>query len=420
MSKRIFNRDNNKLLLIANTICALIITETSMQLSIGSSLITMQKSTAPLIAISFTGLWISCLMITKFSSPLNSSRWHFPILFATFNLVICLAIVAYARWYYSRSFLMYFFCFSIVFMFFLQLLMQRINRWQIAIIDDGNTYNLTCITQGIKWYLVSEPRDLQNKKIDAIVGDLHHEQLKDEWVRTIADAALKNIPIYHTAALYESLLGKVLIASSAKLQLEKLKPSRTAITIKRILDLLAVILCAPLVILIVLITTVLIRLESPGKAIFTQKRIGKNGKYFTLYKLRSMHHNAETKGSQFAQKQDARVTKIGKIIRKMRIDELPQFFNVLIGDMSLIGPRPEQIKFAKQFEKDIPFYAYRHIVKPGITGWAQITQGYAANSEETKEKLAYDLYYIKRYSLMLDLQITLKTITTILSGFGAR
>jgi len=133
-----------------------------------------------------------------------------------------------------------------------------------------------------------------------------------------------------------------------------------------------------------------------------------------------MCQDSEKSGAQFAQANDMRVTRVGKFIRKTRIDELPQFFNILKGDMSLIGPRPEQRTFVEQFEKEIPFYAYRHVVRPGITGWAQVTQGYAADADETRIKLEHDFYYIKNFSLWLDILIVLKTIRTMLTGFGAR
>ena len=133
-----------------------------------------------------------------------------------------------------------------------------------------------------------------------------------------------------------------------------------------------------------------------------------------------MCKDSEKNGAQFAQSRDMRVTRIGKFIRKTRIDELPQFFNILKGDMALIGPRPEQKAFVEQFEKNIPFYNYRHIVKPGITGWAQVTHGYAATEDETQVKVEHDFFYIKHFSFSLDVLIFFKTIHTMLTGFGAR
>ena len=130
--------------------------------------------------------------------------------------------------------------------------------------------------------------------------------------------------------------------------------------------------------------------------------------------------NSEKDGAKLAQVGDTRITRVGRFIRKTRLDELPQFWNILKGDMSLIGPRPEQKVFVEQFNKRIPFYNYRHIVKPGLSGWAQVTQGYAGNEDETQIKLEHDFYYIKHFSFSLDILIIFKTIKTILTGFGAR
>ncbi|MNZ52763.1 UDP-N-acetylgalactosamine-undecaprenyl-phosphate N-acetylgalactosaminephosphotransferase [compost metagenome] len=169
-----------------------------------------------------------------------------------------------------------------------------------------------------------------------------------------------------------------------------------------------------------LVTAILIKLESPGPVMFLQNRVGKGNQDFRIYKFRSMCQNSEQHGAQFAQDGDMRVTRVGKVIRKLRIDELPQFFNVLKGDMSLIGPRPEQRTFVDQFEREIPFYMYRHIVRPGISGWAQVVHGYAADADDTRIKIEHDFYYIKHFSLWLDVLIVFKTIRTILTGFGAR
>ena len=189
---------------------------------------------------------------------------------------------------------------------------------------------------------------------------------------------------------------------------------------KRTLDLLAIAVVLPFVAVIMAVTAVVIKLESSGSVFFWQKRVGMNGKTFNMMKFRSMTSDSEAKGSQFAQNNDMRVTRVGKFIRKFRIDELPQLWNVVKGDMSIIGPRPEQESFVNEFNKSIPNYSMRHLVRPGITGLAQTEQGYVADADGTVTKLKYDLYYIKNISFMTDLQITLKTIYTILTGFGAR
>ncbi|MFD2215010.1 MULTISPECIES: sugar transferase [Metabacillus] len=168
---------------------------------------------------------------------------------------------------------------------------------------------------------------------------------------------------------------------------------------------------------IVLITMILIKLESPGNALFFQERVGYKGKNFNVIKLRSMRSDAEKNGAQWASKNDPRVTKVGAFIRKTRIDELPQLVNVIRGDMSLIGPRPERPEFTEEFERDIPGFKMRLLVKPGLTGWAQVNGGYDITP---KEKLEYDLIYIKNMGFLLDLNTAIKTIRVIFTGEGAR
>jgi len=189
---------------------------------------------------------------------------------------------------------------------------------------------------------------------------------------------------------------------------------------KRAIDLVAIALALPLAIFIAAVTAIAIKLESSGNVFFWQKRVGMDGEVFNMLKFRSMTSDSEKLGSQFAQSNDMRVTRVGKFIRKFRVDEIPQLWNVLKGEMSIIGPRPEQESFVNEFNKNIPNYSLRHMVKPGITGLAQTEQGYVADAEATITKLEYDLYYIKNMSLLTDAQITLKTIYTIMTGFGAR
>lgn len=186
---------------------------------------------------------------------------------------------------------------------------------------------------------------------------------------------------------------------------------------KRSLDLFLVILSLPIVTVIIFIFSIIIKLESPGSAFYVQERVGLNGKYFNVIKLRSMRNNAEKNGPKWATENDPRITKVGGFIRKTRIDELPQLFNVLKGDMSLIGPRPERPVFTVEFTKNMPEFTARLAVKPGLTGWAQVNGGYDITP---KEKLKLDLYYIEHKSLRLDLIIIMKTLKVVLTGDGAR
>jgi exopolysaccharide biosynthesis polyprenyl glycosylphosphotransferase len=188
--------------------------------------------------------------------------------------------------------------------------------------------------------------------------------------------------------------------------------------LKRVFDIFGSGLLFLLTLPILVLTMIAIKLESRGSVFFTQVRVGENGRTFTVFKLRSMRTDAESTGAAWASTRDPRVTRVGRFIRATRIDELPQLLNVLRGEMSFIGPRPERPEFMKQLEREIPFYNLRHILKPGITGWAQVMYPYGASVEDARQKLQYELFYIKNYSLLLDAAIVLKTVRVVLFGQG--
>jgi lipopolysaccharide/colanic/teichoic acid biosynthesis glycosyltransferase len=165
---------------------------------------------------------------------------------------------------------------------------------------------------------------------------------------------------------------------------------------------------------------VVVKLASPGPALFVQDRVGQRGRQFRLVKLRTMRPDAEQHGPRFAAADDERIFPAGAVMRRFRIDEIPQLWNVLKGDLSLVGPRPEQVPFARRFASTIPFYDHRHLIRPGVTGWAQVNYGYADGEADTIEKLTYDLYYVKHMSPWLDLQILTNSLGIVLTGKGAR
>jgi lipopolysaccharide/colanic/teichoic acid biosynthesis glycosyltransferase len=169
-----------------------------------------------------------------------------------------------------------------------------------------------------------------------------------------------------------------------------------------------------------LLVALYVKIADGGEVLFLQERVGLNGRPFTMYKFRTMDADAERDGARFAEEDDPRLIRGGRFLRKSRLDEIPQMWNVLKGDMSLVGPRAEQVPFAAEFSREIPFYDHRHLVRPGITGWAQVNYGYADDEVETIEKLTYDLYYIKHMSPVLDVRIFWKSIWTVLTGAGAR
>lgn len=191
-------------------------------------------------------------------------------------------------------------------------------------------------------------------------------------------------------------------------------------TIKRLFDIAASLLLMLISLPVIALFAMIVKLDSPGPAFFRQKRVGLYGQPFELIKLRSMRTDAEKDGAKWAEKSDPRITRVGSIIRKLRIDELPQVWTVLKGDMSFVGPRPEVPQFVDDLEEKLPYYAERHMVKPGITGWAQINYPYGASIEDARHKLEYDLYYAKNYTPFLDLLILLQTLRVVLWPEGAR
>jgi sugar transferase (PEP-CTERM system associated) len=231
------------------------------------------------------------------------------------------------------------------------------------------------------------------------------------------------VNIEEGASFYERITGRVslnmlrpswLIFTGRGRQAKVAELSR--ITVHWVVALVGAILSLPIVIL----TAILIKLESRGPIFYMQERVGKNGRTFTLTKFRSMNVDAEQDGPVWASKGDSRTTRVGRIIRKIRVDEIPQFWNILKGEMSFVGPRPERPHFVAQLAQEIPFYEQRHLIAPGLTGWAQIKYPYGASIEDARQKLQYDLFYIKNQSLLLDAIILFETIKIILFGRGAQ
>jgi len=297
------------------------------------------------------------------------------------------------------------------------LLFGRKARSRLAVIPGGMARALT-ETATVEYSGHSGP-DLTVSDVDGVVADLHRMPVNG-YPTLLAKNSLRGLPVYHAAFIYEMLTGRVLLGVACKLSALGRQSTPLYRLVKRGLDLTLVLLSIPLTLPLMLITALAIRVESPGPVLFTQERVGKEGERFQMIKFRSMRLDAEKHGAQFAGEEDPRITRVGKIIRKFRIDELPQFWNVLRGEMSLIGPRPEQVNFVRRFNEEIQHYTYRHSVRPGITGWAQVRNGYAADTEETRRKLSCDLYYVKHCSFILDLLIVCLTVKTILTGFGSR
>jgi sugar transferase (PEP-CTERM system associated) len=244
---------------------------------------------------------------------------------------------------------------------------------------------------------------------------------------------LKDLLRIKTTGVHVNEISTFLERETGRVDLDSVNPSwlifsdgfssgrRLSSIAKRIFDLAAssllLVIAAPLI----AITAVLVKLESKGPAFFRQRRVGRYGQHFWIPKLRSMRQDAELPGTAvWAEKDDPRITRVGRVIRKLRIDELPQVWSVLKGEMSFVGPRPERPQFVAALEQDLAYYAERHMVKPGITGWAQINYPYGASLEDARHKLEYDLYYAKNYTPFLDMLILLQTVRVLLWPDGAR
>lgn len=328
-----------------------------------------------------------------------------------------IALINFLRIDYSRSALVYSFFIVLVISYIEFRITQSKIKGHYAIVPFGFYKELTSCDES-KFEVLSTP-GFGTKRYNGLIVD-NNADIPPHWQQFIAETLALDIPVLNSVTAYESITGKSPLDHYGEISYGELKPAPLYLASKRILESSLILLSTPVTMPLILLVALAVKLESKGPAFFVQKRVGKGGKEFSMYKIRSMCLDSEVNGAQFAGEDDPRITRIGRFIRKMRIDEMPQFLNILKGDMALIGPRPEQASFVKEFEQSIPLYSYRHVVRPGITGWAQVTHGYAADEDETREKLSHDFYYVKNLNLWLDLDIVFKTIKTMLTGFGAR
>lgn len=242
-------------------------------------------------------------------------------------------------------------------------------------------------------------------------------------VRQLLDCRVAGTPVVKGIDFYEELTGKIMVEKTNPGWLvfsQGFRKSRLQRLIKRMVDVIFSLAGLLLSLPVTILAAVIVKLESSGPVFYRQERVGEKGRKFKVIKFRSMHQDAEANGPVWARQNDDRATRFGKFMRKVRIDEIPQMWNVFKGDMSFVGPRPERQVFVEGLEKKIPYYALRHSVKPGITGWAQICYPYGASEEDALRKLEYDLYYIKNMSVWMDLMIILQTVKTVLFQKGAR
>ncbi|MER9133397.1 sugar transferase [Mesorhizobium sp. M0768] len=347
-----------------------------------------------------------------------AAAYILPTFALTYGLVF--ATIFFFRFDYSRFQAGASFVQSTLWYFGLSLITRRLGAYRLAIIPGGDVGRLENIP-GVSWHRIRSP-DTVVEYASGVVADLRAD-LSDEWERYIADRALSGTPVYHVKQISESLTGRVEIEHLSENTLGSLNPNHAYLKIKQAIDwasaLFVLVVFSPLLFFV----AIAVKVDSPGPALFRQKRMGYRGHPYEVYKFRTMNLSAsidDEKEAAITKAGDERITRLGQFLRKSRIDELPQAFNILRGEMSWIGPRPEALVLSNWYEAELPFYRYRHIVRPGITGWAQVNQGHVAAVDDVLEKLHYDFYYIKNFSPWLDVLIVFRTIRTMLTGFGAR
>ena len=342
----------------------------------------------------------------------------FPSYAVSYGLVLAFFFFArldYSRLHFSASFLLCVFWYYVVYF-----KLQR-QKLRIGVIPSGNTRSLTSIGE-ISWVDLTRP-GAEAARVDVIVADLHAE-LGERWERFLADRALDGTLVMHVKQMEESLTGRVAIEHLSENTLGSLIPGLVYGKVKRAVDFIAALVALPFLAPVFLLVGIAIRLDTTGPAFFRQERMGYRGFPFHMVKFRTMRvdaaGNPDPREAARTDADDPRVTRVGRFLRRTRLDELPQVFNVLKGEMSWIGPRPEALPLSAWYEAELPFYRYRHIVPPGITGWAQVKQGHVSDVDDVLGKLHYDFYYIKNFSFWLDLLILAGTIRIIITGHGAR
>jgi sugar transferase (PEP-CTERM system associated) len=286
---------------------------------------------------------------------------------------------------------------------------------------DPTRVGAAVINPGVIGTIDDIPSLVRLRGVDRVVVSLADARGKLPMDKLL-EMKLDGVTFDHLASVYEELTGKIAVENLRPSWLifsSGFKKSRLVQNSKRLIDVTAGALGLLLLSPVMGVTALLVKWTSKGPAVYRQERVGQHGRLFTVYKFRSMRQDAEAgTGAVWAQKNDNRVTPIGRFIRKSRLDELPQLWNVLIGDMSLVGPRPERPEFVRQLTEQIPFYGQRHVVRPGLTGWAQVRYSYGSTVEDALEKLQYDLFYIKNLTIPLDLFVMFCTLKTVLLRRG--
>jgi lipopolysaccharide/colanic/teichoic acid biosynthesis glycosyltransferase len=366
------------------------------------------------VAVVLSQVWIAKLSRYPGQDPISSVLPGVALGFA----VVLLIIVA-GQLPYARSLLLMGFVGAATWYGLVSALWSRRRRLRLAIVPVGDAASLEPLPNA-DWLPLSRPTNKAGlDKVDGVVADLSADMPR-EWADFVISCATAGTAVYGLRHTRELMTGRVSLTHADGIGVNALLPQRGYLTLKSVIDFFTAVAVLPAFLVVIGVTAIAIKAESRGPVFYVQKRVGYRGRQFYCYKLRSMRVDADSVGPNFTAEGDARITRVGRIIRKYRIDELPQIFNILRGEMSWIGPRPEAVALALDYGRHIPFYAFRHAVKPGISGWAAIRQGNVAEVEAATVKLEHDFFYIKNISPSLDAFIAAKTVWTMLTGFGSR
>lgn len=329
-------------------------------------------------------------------------------------------VLLLARLPYDRLALVAGFVAHILWGYGLYFSVQRYIRHRIAIVPFGDIERLESI-DNVDWHEMTGPTLDEAVGCDGLVADFSAE-IPADWEALLADAALQGRMVYQVKQLFESLTGRVAVDHLSENSFGSLVPARGYFHLKSLADLMLALAALPVALPVMAGIALAIRMDSPGPVIFRQRRVGRAGVPFDMLKFRTMEHRelAGDIDEVITSDGDPRVTRVGTRLRRSRLDELPQIFNIIAGRMSWIGPRPEAEVLSVYYTGEIPFYRYRHVVRPGISGWAQVNQGHVASVDEVHAKLQYDFYYVKYFSAWLDILIVFRTIRTMTTGFGSR
>lgn len=354
---------------------------------------------------------------------IRSSYYILPVFLSSFVAVF--TVLFLARLGYSRPLLVTSFVAALAWFYLVYFMIQRRQTLEIAVVPFGRVDSLYGIEQ-VEWSVLDLPALPSSAHL--LTADFDSD-LPREWLNFLAECALQGVTVLHFKQLRQSLTGQVQTEHLSENADGALAPSANYIALKRIGDTLLALALLPVLLPLFLLVAVAVRLDSPGPVFFRQVRIGYRGKPFTVWKFRTMRagpapqaapQSDDPRERAITREDDPRITPLGRFLRRSRIDELPQVINVLRGEMSWIGPRPEALELSRWYETELPFYRYRHVVRPGISGWAQVSQGHVADLDSVLKKLNFDFFYISRFSLWLDVLIVLRTIKTMLTGYGSR